>query len=85
MGVLDLLIDNNDLPNEKERIKIIASKKINPKVIGYIKSKVDNLKIEICGDFEGTIIELMESGKLEGWCWQTTEKSVIFLNDDDYV
>ena len=27
------------------------------------------------------VMELMKKELLEGWCWQTTETSVIFLND----
>lgn len=27
----------------------------------------------------------MVKGNLEGWCWQTTESAIIFLNDDDYI
>ena len=27
----------------------------------------------------------MQKGYLEGWCWQTTESAIIFLNDDDYI
>ena len=27
----------------------------------------------------------MSCRALEGWCWQTTESSIIFLNDNDYI
>ena len=37
------------------------------------------------GEYEGSLFELMSVGELEGWCWQTTESAIVFLNDDDYI
>ena len=30
-------------------------------------------------------MDLMKLGLLEGWCWQTTETAIMFLNDEDYI
>ena len=48
-------------------------------------NKLNNLHIEVLGKYEGSLFELMPVGKLEGWCWQTTESAIVFLNDDDYI
>ena len=70
---------------KEERIKILRSKRIDPKVIEYLMERLDKLYIEVLGDYEGSLFQLMPIRKLEGWCWQTTESAIVFLNDDDYV
>lgn len=69
----------------KEKFEILHSKNIDIKVVEYLISKLSNLHIEVLGDYEGSLFELMESEKLEGWCWQTTESAIVFLNDEDYI
>ena len=27
----------------------------------------------------------MYRGLLQGWCWETTESAIVFLDDDDYI
>lgn len=51
----------------------------------YINNLLKNLYIEITGDYEGNTLYLMKRNLLEGWCWQTTESTIIFFNDDDYI
>ena len=70
---------------EEDRFKILRSKRIEPKVVEYLMEKLNNLYIEVLGDYKGSLFELMPAGKLEGWCWQTTESAIVFLNDDDYI
>lgn len=70
---------------EEDRFKILRSKRIEPKVVEYLMEKLNNLYIEVLGDYKGSLFELMPVGKLEGWCWQTTESTIVFLNDDDYI
>ena len=70
---------------EEDRFKILRSKRIEPKVVEYLMEKLNNLYIEVLGDYKGSLFELMPVGKLEGWCWQTTESAIVFLNDDDYI
>lgn len=70
---------------EEERFKILHSKIIELKVVMYLMKKLNNLYIEVLGDYEGSLFELMPIGKLMGWCWQTTESAIVFLNDDDYI
>ena len=70
---------------EKERFKKINSCKVDKTIYEYLKNSFTNLKIEILGDYSGNIIELMENGKLEGWCWQTTETAILFLDNNSYL
>ena len=81
-GINEIL--KNDLTLE-EKIKISNFKKIDNKVIEYLIEKFSNLYIEILGDYNGSLFDLMHSGRLLGWCWQTTESVIVFLNDDDYI
>lgn len=76
---------NKEPLTEQERFKILNSKKVKPEVLEYLSSRFETLTIEICGDYEGNVLELMQRGLLEGWCWQTTETSIVFLNDNDYI
>lgn len=71
--------------SEEEKFKILRSKIIDLNVVEYLIEKLSNLYIEVLGDYEGNLFELMPVGKLEGWCWQTTESAIVFLNDDDYI
>ncbi len=70
---------------EIERFAEIRMHKVPQEVYDYIKSFFDNLHIEIVGNYEGNIMDLMEKGVLEGWCWQTTETASLFLPDDSYI
>ena len=71
--------------NEHERFKLIRQLDIDNSVFKYVKTRLKNLSIEIGGDYERNVIELMNKGLLEGWCWQTTESSIVFFNDDDCI
>ncbi|MBR4618339.1 MAG: hypothetical protein IKO49_03445 [Bacilli bacterium] len=70
---------------EEEKFRILHSKRIDSKVIEYLMQKLNNLHIEVLGDYEGSLFQLMPVGKLMGWCWQTTESVIVFLNDNDYI
>lgn len=70
---------------EEEKFKILQSKIIDKKVKKYLMNKLNNLHIEVLGKCEGSLFDLMYERNLEGWCWQTTESAIIFLNDDDYI
>lgn len=82
--ILDKVISKKEL-TEEEKFKILRSKRIDTKVVEYLMNKLNNLHIEVLGKYEGSLFELMPVGKLEGWCWQTTESAIVFLNDDDYI
>ena len=87
IGVIDILkkVIFGEPLTEEDRFKILRSKRIEPKVVEYLMEKLNDLYIEILGDYEGSLFELMPVGKLEGWCWQTTESAIVFFNDDDYI
>lgn len=70
---------------EKERFKILQSYQVDSTVLEYLNTKFQNLTIEIPNHQKGKILELMKKGILEGWCWQTTETAILFLNDEDYI
>lgn len=87
IGVNDILkkVIFREPLTEEDRFKILRSKKIEPKVVEYLMEKLNNLYIEVLGKYKGSLFELMKNEKLEGWCWQTTESAIVFLNDDDYI
>ena len=70
---------------EHERFDMIASVKIDKHALNYLKKKLRNLSIQIGADYEENIFELMNRRILEGWCWQTTESAIVFLDDNDYI
>lgn len=82
--ILDKTVLKKGLTQE-EKFKILHSKIIDSKVIEYLMNKLSNLNIEVLGKYKGSLFELMKNEKLEGWCWQTTESAIVFLNDDDYI
>jgi len=82
--IIYMFVNKNNLSQE-QRFKILKFSTVPPEVIAYLTHRLENLKIEILDEYEGNIMDLMTSGLLEGWCWQTTDTSVIFLNDNDYV
>lgn len=76
----------NGIPlTEQERFKVINSESIKPELLVYLANRFENLTIEICGEYEGNILDLMNGSLLEGWCWETTATSIVFLNDYDYI
>ena len=82
--ILKKVISKKEL-TEEEKFKILHSKRIDIKVVEYLMSKLDKLYIEVLGNYEGSLFELMPVGKLDGCCWETTESVIVFLNDDDYI
>ena len=80
-GINEIIIKSiNKKPlTEEEKFKLLRSKRINPKIVEYLIKRLSKLHIEVLGNYEGSIFELMPVGKLEGWCWQTTESAIVFL------
>lgn len=70
---------------EMERLAKIRMHKAPEEVYNYVKSLFDDLHIEIVGKYEGNLVDLMEQGLLEGWCWQTTETASLFMDDKAYI
>lgn len=54
-------------------------------VYKYLKDILQYLYINVYNDYEGNIINLMKRDLLEGFCFQTTNSSISFFNDDDYI
>lgn len=71
IGVNDILkkVIFREPLTEEDRFKILRSKRIEPKVVEYLMEKLNDLYIEVLGDYEGSLFELMYAWKLEGWCW----------------
>lgn len=82
--ILNKMLYNKPL-TEEEKMVYLNSKRIKPEILEYLCNCFKNLYIEILAKYEGNLFELMKAGKLEGWCWQTTESAIVFLKDDDYI
>lgn len=64
------------LLTEEEKFRILQSKRIDPKVVEYLMNKLNNLYIEVLGDYISI-----------NACWKTyglvlNESVIVFLNDD---
>ena len=81
--VNNLSIDGTLSINQK--LQVIKSNKIDIELLEYLKEKFNNLKIEITSKYDGNILDLMEKGLLEGWCWQTTQTAILFLDNNSYI
>lgn len=71
--------------SDDDRLDFLRSKEVDLSVREYLKNKLQGLYIEILTDYRGSLFDLMDEEKLEGWCWQTTESAIVFLDDDDYI
>ena len=69
----------------EEKIKILHTKKFDLELYKYLVNRLNKLYVEILNEDKEQLMELMTRGKLEGWCWQSTESAIIFLNDNDYI
>ena len=82
------MIETIELPSKEltydKKFKLLNSV-TDVEVVKYLVEKLNSIKINILGKDEGNIFDLMLKQKLEGWCWQTTETVILFLNDDDYI
>ena len=81
--LLELLSKNKFTEVEKNRI--LQYRKVYSNIVNYLMQRFNNLHIEVLGDYEGSLFQLMFAEKLIGWCWQTTESAIVFLNDNDYI
>ena len=70
---------------KKEKFTILEKEKIDKNVYYYLKDLFNELNIEICDRYEGYLFDLMKKGKLEGWCWETTETAALFMPDDTII
>lgn len=68
--------------SEEERFKMLEEEKIDKSIYYYLKNLFEKLNIEILNKYEGNLFNLMERGKLEGWCWQTTESAALFMDNN---
>ena len=73
------MLDVNTKVSKLKRINIDSN------VINYLKERLSNLYIKIGGIYQGNIFDLMNQNALEGWCCQTTESAIVFLDDNDYL
>lgn len=70
--------------NEEKRFGIINRKKIPLSVINYLDGILKEIYITLENN-SGYLLDLMKQEKLGGWCFQTTESSIIFFDDNDYI
>ncbi|MDE6292301.1 MAG: hypothetical protein K2L98_01315, partial [Bacilli bacterium] len=82
--ILNHIEDEPDYSDEHAKYKIIASKRASIDVENYIFSTLENLEIEITSQESEKVHDLVCLGKLDGWCWETTEAMAVFF-DTAYV
>lgn len=86
--ILDVVLKEKNTDedmSEKQRFEILEKEKIDKNIYYYLEDLLKNTNIEILGKYEGKLFDLMKRGKLEGWCWQTTETAALFMPDDSIV
>ena len=72
--------------SEEERLTKLKSEVIDKDVLVYLNNMFSKLKIEIgSNNVKGSLFELMNSGKLRGWCWQSSDTLALFMPDYDMV
>ena len=54
-------------------------------ILQYLRNRFNNLSIEIMSKDQNNLIDLMYSGKLNGWCWQTTNTAILFMENDSMI
>lgn len=73
----------------EEKIKYINRQKIPIEVGDYLIDRFKNLIISVPvynqEHREDNILNLMFDGLLEGWCFETTESAIVFLDNYDYI
>ncbi len=57
----------------------------NKNILSYLKERLSNAYIEKLTDEKVCMMELFNTNKLMGWCWQSTETASLFLDDNDYI
>ena len=77
------MMDKRD--KSEDKLKVLGRIDVSKDILYYLKDRLSNLDIEVLGKYNGKIFDLISRGELEGWCWQTTESAIVFLNDDDYI
>ena len=82
INAIDVLMDNKEKENKYKKFEILEQEKIDKNVYYYLENLLSKVNIEILGQYEGKLFDLMKRGKLEGWCWQTTETAALFMPDD---
>lgn len=71
---------------ERERRFLdLRNNEADSEVYKYLKEILQYLYIEVCEDYKGKVIDLMKRDLLNGWCWQTTNTSIILFQDEDYI
>lgn len=71
--------------NQEERFEILRHENIVKSAYDYLRDILSKVNIEIVGHTKGILMDLMEVGKLEGWCFQTTETAALFMPDDTII
>ena len=69
----------------EEKIVLLKSEPIDKEILLYLQNKLKRLNVEVRNDYKGNLFDLMQSGKLRGWCWQSSETVALFLPDTDKV
>ena len=77
--------ESHDEMDQNERFAILNQEEIDKSIYYYLENLFKEIIIEVTGDYEGKLFELMKCKKLKGWCWETTETAALFMPDDTIV
>lgn len=83
-SIIKKIILDNHL-TENVRAEILNSQQADPNVLKYLTERLENVIIEIGAEYHGRLLELMKSGVLTEWSLPTTETSIMFFDDNDYI
>lgn len=79
----------NDCKSIRENTRLIvrmtAFSSADKDVLDYLTNLLKNIEIKIGGCQKENVIDLINSNRLEGWCWQSSETVALMLKDTDYV
>lgn len=67
------------------RLSLSKHLSLEGKVKNYVENLLDNLYIEINNYQVEPINNLIARNTLEGWCWQTTETTILFFPDETLI
>ena len=83
--VLNQVINGERDTSQKEKFDTLEQETIDKNVYYYLENLFKELIINITGDYEGKLFELMKQDRLESWCWETTEAAALFMPDDTII
>ena len=84
---LNKLIDDCKSVSASSRLieRMTSLKNAPQDVLEYLINILKNIEIKIGGCAKENAVDLINSDRLVGWCWQSSETIALMLKDTDYV